>query len=77
MDHVYQYALEKRDTANPDSLETRQLQTLFSVFLNFLEKLLLVEQYHAVNISSTRLDPDCVIGQQLVSHDHTVAFTSM
>ena len=37
--------------------------------LNFLEQLPLVEQYHAVNISSTRLDPERMIGQQLVSHD--------
>ena len=34
--------------------------------LNFLEQLPLVEQYH-VNISSTWLDPERVIGQQLVS----------
>ena len=37
--------------------------------LNFLEQLPLVEQYYAVNISSTWLDPERVIGQQLVFHD--------
>ena len=33
--------------------------------LNFLEQLPFVEQYHAVNISSTWLDPECVIGHGL------------
>ena len=47
--------------------------TIFCVYrwyhLNFSEQLPLVEQYHAVNISSSWLDPERVIGQQLVSHD--------
>ena len=38
-------------------------------YLNFLEQLPLVEQYHAVSISSTWLDPEREIGQQLVYHD--------
>ena len=37
--------------------------------LNFLEQLPSVEQYHAVNYSSTWLDLERVIGQQFVSHD--------
>ena len=47
--------------------------------LNFLEQLPLVEQYHAVNISSTWLDPERVIGKQLVSPrpiSHTMIFTT-
>ena len=47
----------------------RNFLCLQMISLNFLEQLPLVEQYHAVNISSTWLDPERVIGQQLVSHD--------